>query len=139
MSKEFEVARLQMVRAARAGEISNVRGYAWAHRIYPFNPYDVEEAFESDFHIGREASDEVLKAIDDGWRKKKFVSFYDLEGSRDRADGLDRMDIYHICRLAFLDGRFDDSVWKALTVAGSGPIESQGLAKEFEMEHDISY
>jgi hypothetical protein len=49
------------------------------------------------------------------------------------------MDIYYVCRLAFLDGRFDDTVWAALTEPGSGPIEAQGMTQEFRLEDDINY
>lgn len=140
VSKEFELARIQMVRAALAEEIDIARGYAWAHRIYPFNPCDLEKAFEDDFRVGRDASDAVLRIIDEGWHQKKLISFYDLESNGEiRPHRLDRMDIYHVCRLAFLDDRFDDDVWKALTVAGSGPIETQGMLDEFEAERDLSY
>lgn len=129
-----------MVRAARAGEIGEARGYAWAKRIFPLQCYELEEKFESDFRITRDHVDSVLRAIDDGWRKKKLISFYDLEGPfGERASGLDRMDLVAVCRLAFLDRRFDDEVWKALTVAGSGPIESQGLADPFNLNDDITY
>jgi hypothetical protein len=138
MTKEFELARLHMVRAAKHDEIDHVRGYAWAHRIYPFNPSNLEQAFKDDFTIRSETTEEILRAIDDGWTQKKLITFYNLEDLRDE-HRLDRMDIYHVCRLAFLDRRFDDSIWKALTVAGSGPIESQGLADPFDMERDIDY
>jgi hypothetical protein len=139
LSKEFELARLHMIRAAQAGEIDQVRGYAWAHRIYPLNPDALEEAFKDDFTVGRDEREEVLLAMEEGWRKKKPVSFYDLEGFRDRQEGLDRMEIYHVCRLAFLDGRFHETVWEALTVPGSGPIETQGMTDEFNMQDDINY
>jgi hypothetical protein len=139
MTKEFEIARLHMVGLARAGQIDRVRGYAWARRIYPFNPYDLEETFEADFKIGRNQSERVLVAIDNGWRNNNPISFSDLEGFGGSDSGLGRMEIVHVCRLAFLDGRFDDTVWEALTVPGSGPIESQGLAGPFAMENDINF
>jgi hypothetical protein len=136
LSKEFELARLQMIRAARAGDVDQGRGYAWAHRIFPFNPRNLEEIFESDFKISRKAVDDVVRAIADGWRSKKYVQFYDLEG---KFQSLDRMEIYHICRLAFLEDSFDSKVWKALTENGSGPVETQGMCEPFKLDYDIEY
>jgi hypothetical protein len=140
VSKEFEIARLQMIKAARDGDIDRARGYAWAHRICPFDVREIEEKFQDDFKIGRDAADDVLLKIEDGWRSNKPVTFYDLERfGGQQARGLHRMDIYHVCRLAFLDGRFDTTVWTALTKPGSGPIETQGMAREFRMDDDINY
>jgi hypothetical protein len=120
--------------------ISTARGYAWAHRIYPFSVREIEEKFEDDFNIGRDAADDVLQKIEAGWRSNKPVTFYDLEGIGGQGSGgLHRMEIYYVCRLAFLDGRFDDTVWAALTKPGSGPIETQGMTEEFRMEDDINY
>ena len=136
MSKEFEIARLNMVSLARDEEIDRVRGYAWAHRIYPFNPYALEEVFADDFTIGRTKVNNIMKMIDEGWRNKQPVSFYDLESAFGHGD---RMEIYYVCRLAFLDGRFDDTIWKALTVNGSGPVETQGMTEDFDVDHDLSY
>ncbi|MGY3452485.1 hypothetical protein [Bradyrhizobium sp. USDA 4353] len=140
MSKEFELARLAMVRAAKAGEIDPARGFAWTHRIHPARSTELEETFAADFKIGEQERENVWRRIDAGWRAGQLVSFYDLEGlpGEDNA-GLDRWELITVCRLAFLDRRFDDAVWRALTVAGSGPIESQGLADPFSMEDDINY
>jgi hypothetical protein len=135
MTKEFELARLHMVNAGRAEEIDRSRAYAWAHRIYPLDPRDLEDTFVADFKIGPNRSGAIMTMIDVGWRNKKPVSFYDLES----AIGGDRMEIYHVCRLAFLDRRFDDNVWKALTVPGSGPIETQGMTEDFDEESDLPY
>lgn len=140
MSKEFEIARLAIVRATMANEIDISRGYAWSHRIYPLSSGQLEETFKTDFNVSEEQVSSLLRTIDDAARKKKPVSFYDLEGPFGSNDGgLSRMELYHVCRLAFLDRRFDADVWSALTKPGSGPIETQGMTKEFSMQSDIDY
>lgn len=135
MSKEFEIARLQIIFAARQGLTDPVRAFAWSHRIYPFQPSELEEAFKEDFDVSSDDIGAVLTCIDDGWKSEKKTTFYEIEAKL-RSD-LDRGDIISVCRLAFLDGRFDTDVWKALTVAGSGPIESQGIALPFDLDTDI--
>jgi hypothetical protein len=40
-------------------------------------------SLREDFKVSREQVGEVLKEIDDGWRNKKPVAFYDLEGTFD--------------------------------------------------------
>jgi hypothetical protein len=85
-------------------------------------------------------SDTVLRIIGNGWREKKLVQFYHVEDHADvRESRMGRMDIYHVCRLAFLEDRFDKEVWKALTVPGSGPIETQGMLDDFNPKDDLSY
>ncbi|KRR14938.1 hypothetical protein [Bradyrhizobium valentinum] len=137
MGKEFEIARLAIIRACKAGEIDEGRGYAWSRRIFPLNPRDLEFAFAEDFTIGQEKRDEVYQIIDEGWRKNKLVKFYDLEGLGGSGIKLDRMDLVAVCRLAHIGDLFDDALYKALVAPGSGPIESQGLANPFSMEDDI--
>ncbi|MDI4231492.1 hypothetical protein OZ411_01520 [Bradyrhizobium sp. Arg237L] len=139
MSKEFELARLAIVRAVMAGDIDEARGFAWAHRIYPLRSTPLEEAFADDFHVSREKVDEVLRLVDSGWRKKNLVTFYDLEGVGSEGVGLARMDLVAVLRTAYLDRRFHDDVWRKLVEPGSGPVESQGLADKFSVEDDISY
>lgn len=139
MAKEFEIARLTMIRAARSGEIDQARGFAWAHRIHPFHSTPLEEAFEDDFHIGLANREEVMGIIDRGWRSNKLVTFYEIEGFGGTGVNLGRMDIVAILRLAFLDSRFDEAVWRALVEPGSGPLESQGLADQFSVDDDLNY
>jgi hypothetical protein len=141
LKKEFEIARLSMVRATREEAIEPARGFAWSRRIYPLNPTPLEEAFADDFRVNRKQVDAVLRGIDEGWRARKPRTFYELEDAfgNQHSAGIDRMDLVFLCRMTFLDRRFDEDLWKALTVAGSGPIESQSLADPFDMEDDINY
>jgi hypothetical protein len=139
MRKEFEVARLAMVRAAIAGEIDAARGFAWSHRIHPLHSTPLEEEFADDFHVSRSKVEEVLKIVDDGWRSQNLVTFYELEGLGNAGVGLERMDLVAVLRMACLDRLFDESVRQKLVERGGGPIESQGLADPYSVEDDIQY
>jgi hypothetical protein len=141
LSKEFEIARLIIVQAGFAGKIESARAFAWSHRIHPISPAALEDEFKLDFKITDSQVDAVMQEIDAGWRLKKPVTFYNLETKlgHGTATSLGRMDLIGICRVAFLDNRFDDAVWKALTVSGSGPIESQGMCKPFNPEDDLDF
>lgn len=139
MSKEFELARLAVISAGRAGEIDDARAFAWAHRIHPLHSTPLEEVFAEDFEIGREKVDEVLQIVDQGWRDGKLVTYYELEGLGACGVGLARMELVAVLRLAFLDRRFDQRVWNELVKPGSGPIESQGMTDPFSAVDDLSY
>ncbi|MGY2936006.1 hypothetical protein ACVWZ6_005608 [Bradyrhizobium sp. GM6.1] len=139
MSKEFEIARLQLVSAGKAGAIDEARAFAWAHRVHPLRSTPLEEKFAEDFEIGREKVDEVLRIVDQGWRDGKLVTYYELEGLGGSGVGLARMELVAVLRMAFLDRRFDKSVWNELVKPGSGPIESQGMTDPFSSEDDFDY
>ncbi|XSC43437.1 hypothetical protein ACF1BQ_036600 [Bradyrhizobium sp. RDT10] len=81
MTKEFELARLAMVRAAKAGEVDPARGLAWSHRIHPLNGRDLEDVFKDDFKIRAEDVEAILEMIDDGWRNKSSFRFTILRAS----------------------------------------------------------
>lgn len=142
MSKEFEIARLLVVAAARRDECDRGLGFAWSSRIYPFfHEYRSTEAFAEEFIVSREQVKAIIEHIDKQWLAKESFTFYELEqkfGDRWSGNGkIDRGKLIDVCRYAFLSRRFDQSLWQALTVEGSGPVESQGLADEFDPIDDL--
>ncbi len=140
--KDFEIARLLMVRAARDGEIDQATGFAWAHRIYPmFGASPVAEAFKPDFETSTDDVEIVLKAIDKiAEAKDQEVGFYELADALNVGHGrgeMTRGQLINICRYIFLDRRFSSRVWETLVQVGAGPVESQGIANEFDAKWDI--
>lgn len=139
MTKEFEIARLLMLQAARSKQISESQGFAWAQRMWPLRISPIEQAFQADFDITDRQVEATSSEIDKAWRSGTPIDYYTLEQRHgpSTVTGLDRMQVVAICRMFFLDGRFDQTVWHALTVPGSGPIESQGLADPFKPNDDL--
>jgi hypothetical protein len=140
MSKDFEIARLHAITEARTSQ-HEALAYAWSRRVYPgFHTCPLVDAFEGDFAVGSEKFSTVLQLVDDDWMGAKALSFYDIEGQLgSRTNGeIDRSDLIAILRYVFLSGRFDDELWRRLTVNGSGPIESQGIADPFNPTYDAS-
>lgn len=140
--RDFEIARLLMVRAARDKEIDEATGFAWAHRIYPMLAASpVAEAFKADFETSTDEVDAVLKAIDKiADANDQKVGFYDLSDALNVGHGrgeMTRGQLINICRYIFLDRRFNAEVWESLVEVGSGPVESQGVANPFDSKWDL--
>lgn len=141
MSKEFEIARLLMMRATLDGLISESRGYAWSARVSPINKTQTEQTFASDFSVSDAQADAVAKDIDAADLAGQPIQFYTLEQTHGpgTATNLSRMEIVAVCRMYFLDSRFTPQTWKGLVAPGSGPIESQGMADPFKASHDLDF
>jgi len=140
--RDFEIMRMMMVDAARRGDLDQATGFAWAHRIYPmFGSTTVAEAFKADFENGTDEIGKVLKAIDEiAEANDNKVGFYSLETAMDVGHGrgeMTRGQLMHIARYIFLDGRFNKQVWASMVRNGAGPVESQGVANDFDVKWDL--
>lgn len=133
MSKEFEIARLLVLQAHRNGQIEDARAFAWANRICPFNPDQLEEPFLVDFEYGPNETDEVLQAVVrlSDPDNNKYPTFNDIES----ATGIPRIALRDICRLAFFSGQIEGPGWQALTAAG--PMETRGMDRPLDPDTDI--
>lgn len=135
--KEFELARIMMVNAAREGHVEHHRGFAWASRICPNNPTPLEQAFGDDFDVDQAKVEAVLKVIDVGFLNRKPVTFYSLEAPIGQSKlGVSRYHLIAICRMAFLNGLFDEDTWRGLQ--SDSPSELGGFRRKFDPQDDLA-
>ena len=127
MSKEFEIARILLINAARAADIPQERGVAWAKRVYPLIPDQADEAFKDDFDVEESEVARVLQEIDAGAQSGQLITYRTLES---------RVGINIICRCAFLEQRFDPPVWQALMA--DAPLEARSITEPFDPDKDMT-
>ena len=132
MSKEFEIARILLINAARKADIARERGAAWAQRVYPLNPDRADEVFKDDFEVGESEVALVLREINAGSRAGEPISYRTLESRVN----LDRPHLVAVCRCAHLEGRFDHEVWEALMK--DAPLEARSITADFDADHDLN-
>jgi hypothetical protein len=88
------------------------------------------DAFDEVYAVKREFVNEVIKYVDDRWRAEdlKAIGFYKLE---DKFGGYKNNRIELICALEYarIEGRFDETVWKA--IEADAPVEANSLDATF--------
>ncbi|MGF1907582.1 hypothetical protein [Aliivibrio salmonicida] len=106
--------------------------YAIANDLYPFfqNTHIPEEGIIDPYFDCYRVSDkdinEILNYIDEEWLKDNIYNFYDLErhfGGRDI-----RFKLIKVLRYAYLDERFDTSLWEKMMEWA--PSEAKSIVRE---------
>ena len=133
----FEIARLQIKLAAanpataRRLPVSYV--YAWDHRLYPMqdDTDGIAQSFETCFDIDEAQVYELARFLDDRWRERKPITFYQLEDhfdARGRGERWCRVKLINVCRYFFLKSHFDKKFWENLLAPMEYPSEAASIA-----------
>lgn len=117
-------------------QFSDALAFAYRHRISPiFHENIAREAYNVDpfaeiYYVKSELISEVLKYVDERSLAGDLgeIEFYKLE---DRFGGYkaNRMALVYALEYARIDGRFDESVWKA--IESNAPVEANQLDATF--------
>lgn len=149
MGALFIQQRIQILHLGKHhAEFSDAYLHAWESGVYPLMgdtdgsvPRKAHEPYAKFFTTSKDKVEFLLKRLDDAWRKKEGLTFYDLEdelGVRSfSSGGWDRCDLINICRYLYLDGCFDKNFWATLIENGKCPSEALSLTSELEREFDI--
>lgn len=122
--------------------------HAVMHRIYPVrheepSPSDSPAVastalpFYETYGVGREQVQEVAELLDEKWRNKEKVTFYDLEDTYQNSwagRGV-REDLINICRYFYLVEWFDEPFWNELM--SWCPAEAHGVTSEWDRSEII--
>lgn len=89
-----------------------------------------EDPFEDGYAVKADFITDVLKYVDDKWLEKDFeaIGFYNLE-THFGGYKTNRIELIHALEYMRIDGRFDDSVWKA--IESNAPAEANSLDSKF--------
>lgn len=137
-SKEFEIARMLMLRAFLDGVTNDeAQAFAWSSRVYPLRPGKLDEAFKDDFDVGQADVERVLTYLDEKWTAKTPVTFYEVESHFARS-GIGRVDLIDMCRLFHLSRLFDQPFRDGLTANAGAPVEANGINRPFDRDDDIN-
>lgn len=151
MGALFAQQRIQILHIGKHhNEFSDAYLHAWESGVYPLMsdtdgsvPRRPHELYAKYFTASKEKVEFLLKRLDDAWRKKEGLSFYDLEdelGVRSfSSKGWDRGDLINICRYLYLDGCYDNKFWSALIENGKCPSEALSLTAELDRDQDIYF
>lgn len=147
----FVQQRMQILHIGKHHEeFSDAYLYAWESGVHPIMsdtdgsvPRRPHEPYAKYFTTSKEKVEFLLTRLDDAWRKKDGLTFYDLEdelGARSfSSKGWDRCDLLHICRYLYLDGCFDDEFWSSFIENGKCPSEALSLTSNFDRQSDIYF
>ncbi len=111
--------------------------YAYDNRIAPFfhqevmrEVYNGQDPFDSVYAVDADFMKNVLTYVDEKWLAKdyKALSFSDLE-NKFGGYKTNRMELVHTLEYACLCGRFDDTVWDA--ISHMAPCEAK-ISDSFE-------
>lgn len=116
--------------------------YAWDVGLYPYfddTDYSIpslpHELFKEQFLVKQDKVEKVINYLDDKWLINNSPTFYELE---DAFGGKSyRCQLLHICRYAYLNGSFDDTLWDALLTPMQHPTEAKSITRNY-CRDDIS-
>lgn len=139
--QKFQLLTLFTSKSA-SKNITPAYAYAWDNGVYPIGndaaPW--HEPYKDQFSVGEEQVSELAKFLDEAWRKKENVSFYELEdhydiqGTTHSGSEWDRGSLISTCHYFFLLGWFDEDFWKGLVGHSDCPSESHSVTREFKPE-----
>jgi antitoxin MazE len=139
--QSFAAAKLQITIAALTpgvrDKISDSYVYAWDAGVYPtlHDSVDWHKPFKASFSVTSEMMEDLTELLDEGWRRKKVPSFYQLEDHYDLRRGLsdwDRSALMHACRYMYLGDLFDKDFWKGVLKRTEHPIEAGSIIRPFD-------
>lgn len=150
MSKELLIATYETKRMLVLTSFVNsprlilpALAYAYEKRLAPILHEEIArekyglDPFDEIYPVKAEFMHRLLKDVDEKWLAKDFASlaFNEIE---DRFGGykVNRLEIAHTLRYAFLSGSFEDDVWTA--IKKNAPSEAYSINRKFEPE-DISF
>jgi hypothetical protein len=153
LSGIFETYRQQVVATKLNPSTENMYTDSFAYAIlsrvcpaYDHHPKDLlqenttealteEYPFEQIYKIQRESVIEIAEMLDEAWRSKKEITFYDVETiyfKRPWKGSHVRIDLIDICRYLFLSNMFDSAFWTHFM--SSAPAEAHGLTDEWDAD-----
>jgi len=124
-----DIRRLQIVEMKLSPHTESVHSdayvYAIQHSIYPINDEAsldrgehslLRKPFQQSYSVPFEQVHEVAKLLDEKWRTREKITFYDVEtpyrtSEKNWRGGNPRSDLIHICRYLFLSDLFDQEFW----------------------------
>ena len=140
----FQIARFNVLVAAKAELLPDAYAYAWANGVYPLfhEVAYLHEPFAAQFEVTKEMLEELGTYLDDRWLAKNVPSFYKLEDHyevRLGVSGWNRHRLVAACRYMFLDGSFDKPFWDALLKGSDHPSEAKAITQKFNVKDDIYF
>lgn len=151
MTALFAQQRVQVMHIAKHyNEFTDAYLYAWDRGVYPFLsdtdgsvPVMPHESFSEYFITSREKGIFLIKRLDDAWLTKEKLTFYKLEDELNVSSGYStdwtRSDLLHLCRYFYLDGRFDDSLWRNICKNMECPTEAHFITNSFDRKTDVFF
>jgi len=136
--------------AQTADLYDNAFVYAIMHRIYPVrhedpgsshDPANILDSlpFYRAYEVGREQVQEVADLVDERWRNREKITFYDLEDRYQSgwAGKELRSDLINICRYFYLLRWFDEPFWNEFM--SYCPGEAHDLTCEWERSEIVDW
>ncbi|ARD18659.1 hypothetical protein [Edwardsiella piscicida] len=149
MQALFIQQRIQIMHIGKHhNEFSDAYLYAWESGVYPaLNdtdgsvPKHPHEPYARFFSVSKEKTLSLSKRLDDAWRNKERLTFYNLEDELDVGykSTWDRCELLHICRYLYLSDCFDEIFWKTLVTNGECPCEAFSITYPFDRKEDIYF